>query len=246
MNKKKKFCGISLLLIVSITLIILIIPAPALATVTTTRDLPSEVGTAGEFSVSITASGFGAFGKVIETLPANFTYVEGSATPVTGIAEAILVEEDGQEVSFMFLCEEDTVNFTYQVTAPATDGGFYSFDGTLYDFNKTPHTIAGDTEINLTDSLVSSSANTAATTGSAANDQTGSTNPSTAGETNVSTATGGDSSSSSSAAAPPAGTTSTGEKWFGLSVPVVIGIIALDILLAIVALSLLKRRRAGY
>ena len=50
------------------------------------RDLPADPVAQGEkFTVTITDTGFGAvaaIGRVVETLPAGFSYVDGSATKV--------------------------------------------------------------------------------------------------------------------------------------------------------------------
>ena len=80
----------------------------------------ASVDPGGEFDVTITDI-VGA-GRVTETLPAGFSYVDGSATSAQG---GVRASADGQDVAFTLL---GWSNFTYKVTASAT-GGSYSFSG---------------------------------------------------------------------------------------------------------------------
>ena len=79
----------------------------------------------GRLEVRITAAGFGAFGQVVETLPAGFSYA-GSTLP----DEA--VEVQGQTVRFI-LFGVDRISYT--VTAPNQEGS-HTFSGVLTDAQK--------------------------------------------------------------------------------------------------------------
>ena len=81
---------------------------------------PPSVAPAGEVVVMITASGYGWFGAVTETLPPGFSYVSSSLSD-----DAVTVE--GRELSFILRGE---TSFTYTVTAPGA-AGHYSFSGVL-------------------------------------------------------------------------------------------------------------------
>ena len=85
-----------------------------------TRSLsPDSVAAGGQVMVTITAEGFGAFGQVVETLPAGFTYVSSSGLP------ADQVDSEDQTVTFTLLGKAP---FTYIVTASNVEGD-YSFMG---------------------------------------------------------------------------------------------------------------------
>ena len=80
---------------------------------------PPSVAPAGEVVVMITASGYGKFGGVMETLPSGFSYVSSSLEDYSATV-------NGREVRFL-LRETD---FTYTVAAPGA-AGTYSFSGIL-------------------------------------------------------------------------------------------------------------------
>ena len=67
---------------------------------------PPSAAPGGVVVVTITASGYGGFGRVVETLPPGFSYVSSSLSDD-------LVTVNGQEVIFTLLGETD---FTYRVT----------------------------------------------------------------------------------------------------------------------------------
>ena len=92
------------------------------------------VSPGGEIEINVTATDYGSFGAVVETLPDGFNYVEGSNTP-TGTRVAV----DGQEVTFSLLDEE---SFTYRVIASRMEGS-HSFSGTLEDDDRNSHVIEG-------------------------------------------------------------------------------------------------------
>jgi hypothetical protein len=90
--------------------------------------------------VSITASDYGDFGAVAETLPEGFTYVESNFTG--------RISQTGQQVRFIF--QGRTVDpFTYTVTASSTPGT-YTFSGELRDDDTNSHAVGGDTSITVT------------------------------------------------------------------------------------------------
>ena len=93
----------------------------------------------GELNVTITATGYGAFGQVVETLPVGFSYEDSN------LASPTAVEVEGQAVTFILLGEE---SFTYTVTAP-TEANMYAFSGVMLDFNKSETTVTGHTAIRV-------------------------------------------------------------------------------------------------
>ena len=80
----------------------------------------------GQLQVTVTASGYGVFGLLKETLPAGFTFVESDLAAAT-------VKVDGQTVIFTLLGAQLV---TYNVTAPAAEGQ-YDFSGVLLDDAET-------------------------------------------------------------------------------------------------------------
>ena len=95
-----------------------------------TFDMPT-VAPGGRVVVTLTVTGYGDFGALIETLPPGFSYVSSSTHP-----RAV---SSGQEVSFVLLGDSSV---TYTVTAPASEGS-YRFDGTLRDENRNDYTVGG-------------------------------------------------------------------------------------------------------
>ena len=78
----------------------------------------SSVLPGGRVEVTITPTGYGSFGQVVETLPSGFSYARSSLT-----ASQVAVE--GRAVTFTLLGES---NFRYTVTAPSMEGS-YAFPG---------------------------------------------------------------------------------------------------------------------
>ena len=72
---------------------------------------PETVVPGGDVVVTISASGYGQFGGVVETLPLGFIY-KSSSRPDTA------VRVDGQDVTFALFGES---SFTYTVTAPSVE-----------------------------------------------------------------------------------------------------------------------------
>ena len=103
------------------------------ATMRATRSFPPpSAAPGGVVVVTITASGYGGFGRVVETLPPGFSYVSSSLSDD-------LVTVNGQEVIFTLLGETD---FTYRVTAPGA-AGHYSFSGVLTNSDREEVPVGG-------------------------------------------------------------------------------------------------------
>ena len=98
-----------------------------------TRSMPSSVGLGDTFDVTLTASNYGTFGEINETLPAGFTYVTSSLP-------SYQVTEWSGGVTFTLFGD---TSFTYTVTAPSTEGS-YTFAGILKDEDKNTHAVGGD------------------------------------------------------------------------------------------------------
>ena len=102
----------------------------------TSRGLPVDPVARGEtFMVAITETGYGAdkaIGQVVETLPAGFSYVDGSATKVfghetKGVVRGTVDPTDSRIVTFRVVSVE---SFTYQVMAGGSvEDGDHTFSG---------------------------------------------------------------------------------------------------------------------
>ncbi len=106
-----------------------------------TRTLPifASVDPGADFDVSITASGCGAFGQVVETLPSGFSYMGTDSTDV-------IVTPEDSTVKFTFI--GDGVIFTYTVKASTTPG-VYIFSGVVKDEYKVEYPIGGDENVTV-------------------------------------------------------------------------------------------------
>ena len=94
----------------------------------------------GQVVVTITASDYGDFGGVAETLPTGFSYVGDTFTEGD-------VKVTGQNVRFVF--QGTTVDpFTYTVTASSTPGT-YTFRGSLRDEDRIDYAVGGDSSIRV-------------------------------------------------------------------------------------------------
>ena len=93
---------------------------------------PPSVAPAGEVVVMITASGYGKFGGVTETLPPGFSYVSSSLED-SGVTDV------GREVHFSLFGQ---TAFTYTVTASSTEGA-YSFSGVLRNSDREDVPVGG-------------------------------------------------------------------------------------------------------
>ena len=101
---------------------------------------PPSVAPGGELEVTVTVGGYGAGGRVEETLPAGFSYVDGSAAPAD-----IRVTLDGQTVRFTMT---ETTEFTYKVTASSTEGD-YTFNGVLKDLDRNSYPVGGASTVTV-------------------------------------------------------------------------------------------------
>ena len=90
----------------------------------------------GRLVVTITATGYGGFGQVEETLPQGFSYTGSSLSEGS-------VTVDGQTVSFVLLGD---TSFTYTVDVPG-DEGAYAFSGVLKDANREEMVIGGVSQV---------------------------------------------------------------------------------------------------
>ena len=107
------------------------------ASATRTFDMPT-VAPGGQVVVTLTATGYGFFGAVTETLPAGFTYVSSSLP-------ADQIDIDGNKLTFFLIGEG---SLTYKVTAAMAEGS-YRFDGTLRDADRMDHQIGGVWEVTV-------------------------------------------------------------------------------------------------
>ena len=82
-----------------------------------------------DLRVTITASNYGAFGQVEETLPEGFTFKSAS----------LPVAEEGQVVRFSLFGDS---SFTYVVTVPTAEGQ-YTFNGVVKNADRQERTISG-------------------------------------------------------------------------------------------------------
>ena len=111
-------------------------PSSVFAQQAGSRELPAGPVAQGEkFTVTITDTGYGAdraIGQVVETLPAGFSYVDGSATKVVGHATKGVVRgtvdaTDSRIVTFSVVSVE---SFTYEVMVGDSVGdGDHTFSG---------------------------------------------------------------------------------------------------------------------
>ena len=99
----------------------------------------TSVAPGGEVVVTISATGFGAGGRIVETLPAGFDYV--SSDP-----EGATFDANDRTVKFTLLAGEST--FEYTVTAPSTEDD-YTFSGILKDFDQAEEVIGGPDTITV-------------------------------------------------------------------------------------------------
>ena len=86
--------------------------------------------------VTITATNYGGFGQVEETLPEGFSYTGSSLSEGS-------VTVDGQTVSFVLLGDG---SFTYTVDVPDEEGA-YTFSGVLKDANREESVIGGASQV---------------------------------------------------------------------------------------------------
>ena len=98
----------------------------------------SSVLPGGRLEVTITPTGYGSLGQVVETLPSGFSYTRSSLA-----ASQVAVE--GRTVTFTLLGESD---FRYTVTAPSAEGS-YTFSGVIKDVNRAAASVSGASTIRV-------------------------------------------------------------------------------------------------
>ena len=115
-------------------------PTAEPGTPSATRSFSSSTVEAGDtLDVTVAASDYGRFGRIVETLPAGFTY--DSVSPAD-----TRVSEDGQVVSFNLLGRDESI--TYTVTAGDTVGA-QAFSGVLRDEDTTEYDIGGASSVTV-------------------------------------------------------------------------------------------------
>ena len=92
----------------------------------------------GRLTVTITATGYGGFGQVEETLPQGFSYSGSSLSEGS-------ITVDGQTVSFVLLGD---TSFTYTVEVPDVEGA-YTFSGVLRDASREERVIGGASQVTV-------------------------------------------------------------------------------------------------
>ena len=91
----------------------------------------------GTLEVAITATRYGRFGQVRETLPDGFGYTGSNLSDAA-------VSVDGQTITFTLLGD---TSLTYTVDAPSPEGS-YSFSGVLLDEKKVEEAVGGASSVN--------------------------------------------------------------------------------------------------
>ena len=91
-----------------------------------------------ELRVNISASNYGPFGRVVETLPLGFSYVRSSL-------RSSEVDVKGQTIEFTLF---GVSSFYYVVRAPAEEGQ-YTFSGVITNSDRQERTVAGQTQIRV-------------------------------------------------------------------------------------------------
>jgi hypothetical protein len=107
----------------------------------------TSVSAGGELSVMITAREYGSPGRVEETLPDGFSYVDGSTVPGPEDIRVTTVVGDDGRTTVRFTLDGDE-EFTYKVTASGTPAS-YTFNGVLKDADRNSHTVGGDSMITV-------------------------------------------------------------------------------------------------
>ena len=92
----------------------------------------------GQLVVTITATNYGGFGQVEETLPAGFSYAG------TSLGDSS-VTVDGRTVSFVLLGDR---SFTYTVEVPGAEGR-YTFTGVFRDSDREDQAVGGASQVRV-------------------------------------------------------------------------------------------------
>ena len=102
------------------------------------RSMSATVVAGGELTVTITASGYGFTGQVVETLPDGFSYESSNLSNAA-------VTPTGQVVRFTLFGDE---SFMYTVTAPSAAGS-HTFSGKLTDEDLVKYDVTGDSMVTV-------------------------------------------------------------------------------------------------
>ena len=118
-------------------------PLAAQANPSATRSFDSStVAPGGTVTVTIMATGYASPGRISESLPSGFTYVDDSVSG-TGVAFSVGGSDLAQGLVVFNLLGASS--FTYQVTAPSTEGGPHDFSGVLTQAgDATEYTVSDD------------------------------------------------------------------------------------------------------
>jgi len=116
-------------------------------TASATRVLPQDpVNPDTEFTVTISASNYGAIAELSETLCNGWIYKGTSLDPAQ-------VSEDGNTVKFYLFGES---SFTYTVQAPSNEGEYCTISGTFKDQSQNSYQTGGDTQVCVSDETTAS------------------------------------------------------------------------------------------
>ena len=107
----------------------------------------TSVSVDGELSVMITALEYGSPGRVEETLPDGFSYVDGSTVPGPEDIRVTTVLGDDGRTTVRFTLDGDE-EFTYKVTASGPPAS-YTFNGVLKDADRNSYAVGGDSMITV-------------------------------------------------------------------------------------------------
>ena len=106
-----------------------------------------SVSAGDKLSVMITALEYGSPGRVEETLPEGFSYVDGSTDPGPADIRVTTVVGDDGRTTVRFTLDGDK-EFKYEVTASGTAGS-YTFNGVLKDADRNSYAVRGDSMITV-------------------------------------------------------------------------------------------------
>ena len=93
-----------------------------------------RISPGADFVATITATGSGGFGQLVDTIPDRFNHQPGCGS-----------ESGGQSLFFTLLGDE---TFTYTVTASGEEG-VYAFSGVLKDSDKDERPVRGHSEVTV-------------------------------------------------------------------------------------------------
>ncbi len=116
------------------------VTGPAGPSATRSFDKALDVAPGGLVTVTIQVANYGGIGRVTETLPAGFTYVDSTH-------DSAGVNVNGQEVRFTL---QGDASVAYTVTAASRTAGSHSFSGMLRDSDRANHTVGGATRVTVT------------------------------------------------------------------------------------------------